>query len=123
MKRWRARFGVGIVKNGTIVYERYMGLANLQHQIPVDRPNPLQPGIGSQTIYGIVRVQTGLGQQTSLEADLRQYLPQMYPALKTAIPAQNPAQSFQRHPGFLRLAQHQRGNPGGGRKAWTMRMR
>ena len=26
--------GVGIIKNGKVVYEKYRGLSNLQHQIP-----------------------------------------------------------------------------------------
>ena len=29
--------GVGIIKDGAVVYEHYRGLSNLQHQIPFDQ--------------------------------------------------------------------------------------
>ncbi len=29
--------GVGIVKNGEVIYEKYRGLSNLQHQIPFSK--------------------------------------------------------------------------------------
>ena len=35
--------GVGIVKNGEVIYEKYRGLSNLQHQIPFSKKTTKQP--------------------------------------------------------------------------------
>ncbi|MDX2068641.1 MAG: serine hydrolase domain-containing protein [Haliscomenobacter sp.] len=77
---------LGIVKNGTIVYERYLGLANLQHQIPVEAKTRFNLASVAKQFTALCVLKLVLENKLSLEADLRQYLPQMYPQLKTAIP-------------------------------------
>ena len=77
---------VGIVKNGEIVYERYLGLANLQHQTPVTAQTRFNLASVAKQFTALCVLKLVLDKKLSLEADLRQYLPQMYPALKTAIP-------------------------------------
>ncbi len=77
---------LGIVKNGTIVYERYLGLANLQHQIAVDAQTRFNLASVAKQFTALCVLKLVLENKLSLEADIRQYLPQMYPALKTAIP-------------------------------------
>lgn len=77
---------VGIVKNGAIVYERYLGLANLQYQIPVTDQTRFNLASVAKQFTALCVLKLVLDNKLSLEADLRQYLPQMYPALKTAIP-------------------------------------
>ena len=77
---------VGIVKNGTIVYERYMGLANLQHLIPVTDQTRFNLASVAKQFTALCVLKLVLDNKISLEADLRQYLPQMYPQIKTAIP-------------------------------------
>lgn len=77
---------LGIVKNGTIVYERYLGLANLQHQIAVDAQTRFNLASVAKQFTALCVLKLVLENKLSLEADIRQYLPKMYPALKTAIP-------------------------------------
>ena len=77
---------VGIVKNGTMVYERYLGLANLQYQIPVDAQTRFNLASVAKQFTALCVLKQVLENKLSLEADVRQYLPQIYPALKTAIP-------------------------------------
>jgi CubicO group peptidase (beta-lactamase class C family) len=77
---------LGIVKNGTIVYERYLGLANLQHQIPVDTQTRFNLASVAKQFTALCVLKLVLENKLALEADIRQYLPQMYPQLKTAIP-------------------------------------
>ncbi|AEE51527.1 serine hydrolase domain-containing protein [Haliscomenobacter hydrossis] len=77
---------VGIVKNDTIVYERYLGLANLQHQIPVEAQTRFNLASVAKQFTALCVLKLVLYNKLSLEADIRQYLPQMYPQLKTAIP-------------------------------------
>lgn len=77
---------LGIVKNGTIVYERYLGLANLQHQIPVAAQTRFNLASVAKQFTALCVLKLILENKLSLEADIRQYLPQMYPQLKTVIP-------------------------------------
>lgn len=77
---------LGIVKNGTIVYERYLGLANLQYQIPVDAQTRFNLASVAKQFTALCVLKLVLENKLSLETDIRQYLPQMYPQLKTAIP-------------------------------------
>ena len=77
---------LGIVKNGAIVYERYLGLANLQHQIPVETQTRFNLASVAKQFTALCVLKLVLENKLSLETDIRQYLPQMYPQLKTAIP-------------------------------------
>ncbi|HOY17749.1 MAG TPA: serine hydrolase domain-containing protein [Haliscomenobacter sp.] len=77
---------VGIVKNGAIVYERYLGLSNLQHQIPVDPQTRFNLASVAKQFTALCVLKLVLENKLSLEADIRQYLPQIYPHLKTPIP-------------------------------------
>ncbi|WP_421797774.1 serine hydrolase domain-containing protein [Haliscomenobacter sp.] len=77
---------LGIVKNGTIVYERYLGLANLQHKMPVDSQTRFNLASVAKQFTALCVLKLVLENKLSLEADIRQYLPQMYPQLKAAIP-------------------------------------
>ena len=77
---------LGIVKNGTIVYERYLGLANLQNQMPVEAQTRFNLASVAKQFTALCVLKLVLENKLSLEADIRQYLPQMYPQLKTAIP-------------------------------------
>ena len=77
---------LGIVKNGTIVYERYLGLANLQYQIPVDAQTRFNLASVAKQFTALGVLKLVLENKLSLESDIRQYLPKMYPQLKTPIP-------------------------------------
>lgn len=77
---------LGVVQNGSIVYEHYLGLANLQHQIAVDAQTRFNLASVAKQFTALCVLKLVLENKLSLEADIRQYLPQMYPQLKTAIP-------------------------------------
>lgn len=77
---------LGIVQNGSIVYERYLGLANLQHQVPVNAQTRFNLASVAKQFTALCVLKLVLENKLSLEADIRQYLPQMYPQFKTAIP-------------------------------------
>ena len=77
---------LGIVQNGSIVYERFLGLANLQHQVPVDAQTRFNLASVAKQFTALCVLKLVLENKLSLEAAIRQYLPQMYPQLKTAIP-------------------------------------
>jgi hypothetical protein len=63
-----------------------MGLANLQHLIPVTDQTRFNLASVAKQFTALCVLKLVLDNKISLEADLRQYLPQMYPQIKTAIP-------------------------------------
>lgn len=77
---------LGIVQNGVVVYERYLGLANLQHQIPVDAQTQFNLASVAKQFTALCVLKLILENKLSLEADIRQYLPELYKQLKTPIP-------------------------------------
>lgn len=77
---------LGIVQNGVVVYERYLGLANLQHQIPVDAQTRFNLASVAKQFTALCVLKLILENKLSLEADIRQYLPDLYTQLKTPIP-------------------------------------
>lgn len=77
---------LGIVQNGIVVYERYLGLANLQHQIPVDAQTRFNLASVAKQFTALCVLKLVLEKKLSLDADLRQYLPALYTQLKTPIP-------------------------------------
>lgn len=77
---------LGIVQNGVVVYERYLGLANLQHQIPVDAQTRFNLASVAKQFTALCVLKLVLEKKLSLEADLRQYLPNYYPQIKMPIP-------------------------------------
>lgn len=77
---------LGIVQNGIVVYERYLGLANLQHQIPVDAQTRFNLASVAKQFTALCVLKLILENKLSLEADIRQYLPDLYTQLKTPIP-------------------------------------
>ena len=76
---------VGIVKNGTIVYEKYIGLSNLQHQISADENTRSNIASVAKQFTALCVLQLSLDGQLNLEDDIRTYLPSLFPSEKKAI--------------------------------------
>tara|TARA_R110001632_G_scaffold19898_9_gene59868 strand:- start:6586 stop:8703 length:2118 start_codon:yes stop_codon:yes gene_type:complete len=76
---------VGIVKNGNIVYEKYSGLANLQHQVKADKKTRSNIASTAKQFTALMILQLSLEQKLSLNDDIRKYLPKLYPSVKEKI--------------------------------------
>ncbi len=75
----------GIVLNGETVYEKYLGLASLQHQVPVDRHSRFNIASVAKQFTALCALQLILDGKMSLEDDMRKYLPNMYAEVEETI--------------------------------------
>jgi CubicO group peptidase (beta-lactamase class C family) len=80
---------VGIVKDGQIVYEKYAGYSNLEHQIPVDSNTSFNIASNAKqfTAFMILYLEE-LG-KLKISDDLRTYLPEFFPEIKSPITIAN----------------------------------
>ncbi|MBW1297311.1 serine hydrolase domain-containing protein [Aquimarina litoralis] len=69
---------VGIVKDGKTIYEKYYGLANLQHQVKVDEKTRSNIASTAKQFTALMILDLALRNKLSLEDDLRKYLPDLY---------------------------------------------
>ncbi|MFY0602490.1 MAG: beta-lactamase family protein [Flavobacteriaceae bacterium] len=76
---------VGIVKNGTIIYEKYLGLANLQHQVKANEKTRSNIASTAKQFTALMILQLSLEEKLSLEDDIRKYFPTFYPNVKEKI--------------------------------------
>ena len=76
---------VGIVKNGKIIYEKYRGLANIEHQVKIGKKTRSNIASTSKQFTALMILQLSLEHKLSLEDDLRKYLPNLYPKVKELI--------------------------------------
>ncbi|MTB52687.1 serine hydrolase [Lewinella sp. W8] len=76
---------VGVVKDGQIFYEQYLGLANLDHKIRFDASTRSNIASTAKQFTALMVLSLSREGQLSLEDDIRQYLPSLYPAVNEAI--------------------------------------
>ena len=76
---------VGIVKDGKIIYEKYRGLANLQHQVKADEKTRSNIASTAKQFTALMILQLSLEGKLKLEEDIRKYLPTFYPNVKEEI--------------------------------------
>jgi len=76
---------VGIVKDENIVYEKYRGLANLQHQVKADKKTRSNIASTAKQFTALMILQLSLERKLNLEDDIRKYLPAIYPNVKEKI--------------------------------------
>lgn len=76
---------VGIVKDGKIVYEQYVGYANLEHQIKVDKNTRSNIASTAKQFTALMILQLSMEEKLSLEDDVRKYIPALYPQVKEDI--------------------------------------
>ncbi|MDW3646293.1 MAG: serine hydrolase domain-containing protein [Bacteroidia bacterium] len=76
---------LGIVKDGKIIYERYLGYANLEHQIPVDANTRFNIASTAKQFTALCILQLKLDGKLDLEDDFRKYLPGFYEDIEHPI--------------------------------------
>ncbi|MGC6432397.1 MAG: serine hydrolase domain-containing protein [Jejuia sp.] len=76
---------VGIIKDGNIIYEKYLGLANLQHQVPFNEKTRSNIASTAKQFTALMILQLSLEEKLSLEDDIRKYLPNLYSNVKDII--------------------------------------
>jgi len=76
---------VGIVKQGEVIYEHYLGYANLAHRIPVTENTRFNIASTAKQFTALMVLDMALKGQLSLEDDIRKYLPSLYPEVKEEI--------------------------------------
>ncbi len=76
---------VGIVKDGNIIYEKYRGLSNLQHQVKFDEETRSNIASTAKQFTALMILDLALREKLSLEDDIRKYLPSLYKDVKNKI--------------------------------------
>ena len=76
---------VGIVKDGNIIYEKYRGLANMEHQVKIGEKTRSNIASTAKQFTALMILQLSFEQKLSLEDDVRKYLPYVYPKVKEQI--------------------------------------
>lgn len=76
---------VGIIQDGEIVYEQYLGYANLDHQIKIDENTRSNIASTAKQFTAVMALQLSLEGKLNLEDDIRKYLPSLYPNSKEEI--------------------------------------
>ena len=77
--------GVGIVKNGEVIYEKYRGLSNLQHQIPFNKKTRSNIASTAKQFTAIMILDLSLKGKISLDEDIREYFPNLYKTVSDKI--------------------------------------
>jgi len=78
VKKDHPGIAVGIVKDGAIIYEKYRGLANLQHQIPFNEKTRSNIASTAKQFTALMILKLSMDGKFSLEDDIRTYLPELY---------------------------------------------
>ena len=76
---------VGIVKDGDIIYKKYRGLSNLQHQVPFDEKTRSNIASTAKQFTALMILQLSFYEKLNLEDDIRKYLPNLYPEVQEKI--------------------------------------
>lgn len=76
---------VGIVKDGKIIYEHYLGYANLEHEIKIDKDTRFNIASTAKQFTALMILQLSLEGKLDLEDDIRKYIPALYPEVKEKI--------------------------------------
>lgn len=78
IKRDYPGLGVGIIKDGSVIYERYSGLSNLQHQIPFSEKTRSNIASTAKQFTALMILDLSLNEQLNLNDDLNNYLPNLF---------------------------------------------
>ena len=76
---------VGIVQNGEIIFESYVGKANLSHDIRISDKTRFNIASNAKQFTALMVLQLSLENKLSLEDDIRKYLPKLYPEVSEEI--------------------------------------
>ncbi len=76
---------VGVVKNGMVSYSGVRGLANLQHQVKANSASSSNIASVAKQFTALCILKLSLENKLSLEDDIREYLPKLYPNITDSI--------------------------------------
>ena len=76
---------VGILIDGTISYENYLGYANMEHLVKIDRDTRFNIASVAKQYTALCVLKLITEGKLSLEDDFRKYLPDLYPTIKEPI--------------------------------------
>lgn len=76
---------MGIVQNGKIVYEQYIGYANLEHEINIDQDTRFNIASNAKQFTALCILALIEEGKLSLDDDVRKYLPDLYPNIPDKI--------------------------------------
>ncbi|MEM6515528.1 MAG: serine hydrolase domain-containing protein [Bacteroidota bacterium] len=76
---------VGIIKDGEIIYEKYLGLSNLQHKVKFDEKTRSNIASTAKQFTALMILQLSLDNKLNLEDDIRKYLPKLYEDVEDKI--------------------------------------
>ena len=80
---------VGIVKNGNIVYEYYLGYANLEHKIEIDKDTRFNIASNAKQFTALCILKLIEQGKINLKDDFRKYLPDLYKNVQDKITVSN----------------------------------
>lgn len=80
---------VGIVKEGKIVYEHYLGYANLEHQVKIDKNTRFNIASNAKQFTALCILKLMEQGKLDLEDDIRKYVPNLYPNIQDQISISN----------------------------------
>jgi len=76
---------VGIIKDGNIIYEKYLGIAYMQYQIKMNKKTKSNIASTAKQYTALMILDLALNKKLSLEDDIREYLPSLYKNLADTI--------------------------------------
>ena len=76
---------VGVVKDGAVVYKSIQGLESLQHQVLASENSRSNIASTAKQFTALMVLDLSMKGELSLEDDLRQYFPDLYPKVKETI--------------------------------------
>lgn len=76
---------LGIVKNGNIIYEKYLGLSYLQYQIKMNEKTKSNIASTAKQYTALMILDLALKEKLSLEDDIRKFLPSLYKKVEHKI--------------------------------------
>lgn len=76
---------VGVVYNGKVVYTRYLGLANIEHQVKVSAQTRFNIASNAKQFTALCVLKLATEGKLSLKDDIRKYLPKLYPDIAATI--------------------------------------
>lgn len=80
---------VGIVKNGEIVYQKYIGYSNLENQIAISENTSFNIASNAKQFTAICVLKLIEEGKLNLEDDIRKYLPHLYKTVENKITVSN----------------------------------
>ena len=76
---------VGVVQDGKIIYQKALGLSNLQHKVKANLKTSSNIASVAKQFTALMTLQLSIDGKLSLEDDIRTYLPELYPKVEEKI--------------------------------------